>query len=84
MEDTTKLEGIFQDVKNSVDRLEGRLGGVEHRVALISEELDSQASRQIVISIPVRLIMIAHLALGVIIAYIILRIVNCILHNGGV
>lgn len=83
MDDTTKLEGIFNDIKSSVDRLERRVGGVEHRVAVISREIDKECKGAvIVLEIPMRAIMIAHLALGVIAAYIILRIIHCMVHGG--
>lgn len=84
MDDTTKLEGIFNDVKDSVDRLEGRIGGVEHRIAVISEKMEDCTERQIVLSIPMHYIMIAHVVLGVIIALLVLRFINCVWTNGGV
>jgi hypothetical protein len=78
MDDTTKLEGIFQDVKDSVDRLEFRIGGVEHRIAAISEKMEDRTKRQIVLSIPAYYITIVHVVLGVIIALVVLQVVSCI------
>lgn len=84
MEDTTKLEGIFQDVKDSVDRLEWRIGGVEHRVAVISQNLEDCKDKQIVISIPVKYTLVIHIVLGLAIAFVALRFIACMLDHGGI
>jgi hypothetical protein len=85
MTDTTKLEGIFNDIKDSVDRLEGRVGGVERRIAIISHEIDEECiGDRIVLEIPVRFILWAHMVLGVIIAIVVFRLLNCIYQHGGI
>ena len=83
MSATTELEGIFNNIKDSVDRLDGRVAGVEHRIAVMSYDLNKECqTNKVVIELPAETCLILHLVLGLIIAIIVLRIVNCMV--GGI
>jgi hypothetical protein len=85
MENAATLEGIFNDVKDSVERLDNRVAGVERRVLIISHELDRECKEdKVILALPASTIFWAHVALGVIIAVITFRIMNCIYGHGGV
>lgn len=83
MHDTTKLEGIFNDIKESVDRLDDRMGAVEHRVIVISHEVNEKCiGDKVILAVPINWVVYAHMALGVIIAILVFRVFNCVLHGG--
>ncbi len=85
MDEATTLEGIFEDIKNSVERLDNRVSGVERRVLIISHEIDKECKDdKVILALPASVIVWAHVVLGVIIAVIVFRIMNCITQNGGV
>jgi len=85
MQDATTLEGIFNEIKDSVERLDSRVAGVERRVIIISQEVDRECKGdKIILAVPANLIMWGHLALGVIIAIIALRVIHCIYVHGGI